>query len=115
MFLLPPSLSMPPKHSQENPSDPQPPKCHTCRSARNTQPDPGLPVKSESVPKILWDTNPQWTDHLVTYLAENVNICLKMFSDSTNQAKEEGCKKVHIVFLSLLLTSLWLITGLGCC
>src|SRR5258708_12352626 len=28
------------------------------------QPDPGLPVKSESVPKILWDTNPWWTDHL---------------------------------------------------
>src|SRR5258708_27715492 len=100
MFLLPPSLSMPPKCSQENPSDPQPPKRCTHCSAGNTQPDPGLPVKSESVPKILWDTNPWWTDHLVTYLAENVNICLKMFSDSTSQAKEEGCKKVHIVFLS---------------
>ena len=106
---------MPPKRSQENPSDPQPPKHRTCRSAGNSQPDPGLPVKSESVPKILWDTNPQWTDCLVTYLAENVDIRLKMFSDSTSQAKEEGRKKVRIVFLSLLPTSLLLITGLGCC
>ena len=43
---------------------------------------------------VQWKENTLWTDHLVAYLLENVSIQLKLFSDSTQEAQEEGQFKV---------------------
>ena len=43
---------------------------------------------------IQWKENTVWTDCLVAYLLENPNIQLKLFSDSTQEAHEEGWLKV---------------------
>ena len=43
---------------------------------------------------VQWKENNIWTDHLLAYLLENVNTRLKLFSDSTQEAQEEGRLKV---------------------
>ncbi len=39
---------------------------------------------------VQWRENSIWTDHLVAYLLDNVSVQLKPFSDSTQEAQEEG-------------------------
>ena len=43
---------------------------------------------------IQWKENSVWTDCLVAYLLENANVWPKLFSDSTQEAQEEGQLKV---------------------
>ena len=43
---------------------------------------------------VQWKENTLWMDHLVAYLLENVSVWLKLFSDSTQEAQEEGQFKV---------------------
>ncbi|KAJ7789339.1 hypothetical protein B0H14DRAFT_2300675, partial [Mycena olivaceomarginata] len=42
---------------------------------------------------VNWIQNPHWTRIAITYLSENPVFRLKMFSDSTADAKQEGRKK----------------------
>ena len=39
--------------------------------------------------QVNWVKNPHWTDKLVTYLCENPTFRIKLFSDSTADAKKE--------------------------
>jgi len=49
--------------------------------------------------KILWDLNKHWTDQLIEYLSDNLDVQLKMFSDSTKDARKESHRKVSSVIL----------------
>src|SRR5260370_12195994 len=49
-----------------------------------------------SLCKVLWQSNLHWTDTLVTFLSENPETCLKLFSDSVKTAKTQGHAKVWI-------------------
>ncbi|KAF8322355.1 uncharacterized protein EI90DRAFT_2912648 [Cantharellus anzutake] len=54
-------------------------------------------AKSESrPPKIQWDSNERWTYRLIDYLSNNLDVRLKMFSDSVKDAKKQSRKKVSI-------------------
>ncbi|KAJ3562020.1 hypothetical protein NP233_g9832 [Leucocoprinus birnbaumii] len=44
---------------------------------------------------IIWEKNPAWTWNTINYLTNNPAFCIKLFSDSTSQAKSEGCWKVN--------------------
>ena len=46
--------------------------------------------------KVLWQSNLHWTDTLITFLSENPETHLKLFSDSVKTAKTQGCAKVWI-------------------
>ena len=60
-------------------------------SRSSTKADAQPPKATRSV---QWRENIIWTDRLVAYLLENVSIRLKLFSDSTQEAQEEGRFKV---------------------
>ena len=49
-----------------------------------------------SLRKVLWQSNLHWTDTLITFLSENPETHLKLFSDSVKTAKTQGCAKVWI-------------------
>jgi hypothetical protein len=54
-------------------------------------------IKSEPrTPKVQWDTNERWTEHLIEYLTNHLDVRLKMFSDSVKDARKESRKKVSI-------------------
>ena len=67
-----------------------------CASHSSTKAD-AQPAKATQ--PVQWKENTLWTDHLVAYLLENVSVWLKLFSDSTQEAQEEGQFKVcQIIF-----------------
>ncbi len=73
------------------PSDLQP-RHHSCASKA---PVPQPEVKPELCSaKILWDSNECWTDHLVDFFSNNLDIWFKMFSNSVKDARKESHKKV---------------------
>lgn len=43
--------------------------------------------------QVNWAKNPKWTDTLVEYLCDNPSFRIKLFSDSTAEAKKEGRAK----------------------
>ena len=43
---------------------------------------------------IIWDKYPEHTEHLLDYLDTHPDIAIKLFSDSTQAAKSEGCFKL---------------------
>ncbi|KAJ7191271.1 hypothetical protein GGX14DRAFT_407338 [Mycena pura] len=53
-------------------------------------------VISERKPRevVNWLKNPAWTDDLIAYLSENPLFRIKLFSDSTAEAKQAGRKKL---------------------
>ncbi|KAF8319506.1 uncharacterized protein EI90DRAFT_3020798 [Cantharellus anzutake] len=52
-------------------------------------------IKSEPrTPKVQWDTNERWTERLIEYLTNHLDVRLKMFSDSVKDARKESRKKV---------------------
>src|SRR5260370_38346913 len=81
------------------PALPAPTRCcsHSSKiSAINTE----INVKPEPhALKILWDLNKHWTDGLIEYLSDNLDVQLKMFSDSIKDAKKESCRKASSVLL----------------
>jgi hypothetical protein len=54
-------------------------------------------------PKIQWDSNERWTYCLIDYLSNNLDVWLKMFSDSVKDAKKQSCKKVSTATFHCLL------------
>ncbi|KAG6819195.1 hypothetical protein H0H93_014447 [Arthromyces matolae] len=44
---------------------------------------------------LQWDKNTDWTWKAINYLTEKPAFCIKLFSNSTSQAKTEGRKKVN--------------------
>ena len=88
---------MPPKQripEEATPAPLAPPRCHSHASkipATNTE----VNLKPEPhAPKILWDLNKHWTDQLIKYLSDNLDVQLKMFSDSIKDARKESHRKV---------------------
>ena len=51
--------------------------------------------KKERAAPVKWDNNKQWTHRAIDYLLENPSFRLKLFSDSTSNAKEEKRRKVQ--------------------
>ena len=53
--------------------------------------------KKEHAAPVKWDNNKhkQWTHQAIDYLLENPSFQLKLFSNSTSNAKEEKCGKVQ--------------------
>ncbi|KAJ3927019.1 MAG: hypothetical protein NXY57DRAFT_1109058, partial [Lentinula lateritia] len=49
--------------------------------------------KKERAKPIEWGDNPGWIRKAIQYLINNVEFCLKLFSDSTVDAKAEDRKK----------------------
>ncbi|KAF8990401.1 hypothetical protein BDQ17DRAFT_1255848, partial [Cyathus striatus] len=45
-------------------------------------------------PSLPWEKNKDWTVRALTYLTDNPTLRIKLFSDSTSKAKEEGRRKV---------------------
>ncbi|KAF6744798.1 hypothetical protein DFP72DRAFT_784611, partial [Ephemerocybe angulata] len=45
-------------------------------------------------PSIPWDKHIEWVQAAIRYIQENPTFRLKLFSDSTGEAKAEGRKKV---------------------
>ncbi len=44
--------------------------------------------------RIVWDKFPEWTEHLLDYLDTHTDVTIKLFGDSTQAAKSEGCSKL---------------------
>ncbi|KAF8867535.1 hypothetical protein CPB84DRAFT_1698795, partial [Gymnopilus junonius] len=44
---------------------------------------------------VEWDKHKEWTSKAITYLINNPTFCIKLFSDSTSDAKEENRCKVQ--------------------
>ena len=51
--------------------------------------------KKECAAPVKWDDNKQWTHQAIDYLLENPSFWLKLFSNSTSNAKEEKRHKVQ--------------------
>lgn len=70
------------------------------RKARAPNEDDTEPGKDAKVPAakrddpILWERNSVWTWAAINFLTENPAFRIKLFSDSTAQAKAEGRRKV---------------------
>ena len=47
-------------------------------------------VRDTCPPKIQWDFNEWWTDHLIEYLSNNPDVCLRMFSDLVKDTRKES-------------------------
>src|SRR5258708_34864458 len=96
-FTSPPWHHMHPKQripEEATPAPLAPPRHHSHASkipATNTE----VNLKPEPcAPKILWDLNKHWTDRLIEYLSDNLDVQLKMFSDSIKDARKESHRKV---------------------
>jgi hypothetical protein len=44
--------------------------------------------------RIVWDKYPKCTERLLNYLDMHPEVAIKLFSDSTQAAKSEGCSKL---------------------
>lgn len=53
------------------------------------------PSKKARAPKIEWNKHPEWTTSAIEYLTNEPTFRLKLFGDSTTEAKDEGRKKVQ--------------------
>lgn len=53
------------------------------------------PEKAERAKPLKWEDNKEWTQHAIAHLLANVKFRLKLFSDSTTDAKEQGRRKVQ--------------------
>ena len=42
-----------------------------------------------------WKNNQTWTQHAIEYLTEKPHFRIRLFSDSTSEAKAEGCNKMQ--------------------
>jgi hypothetical protein len=51
-------------------------------------------TKAKKPDPLKWQNNCHWTDTLVEFLSNSPDFCAKLFSDSTENAMKEGCKKV---------------------
>ena len=51
--------------------------------------------KKERAAPVKWDDNKQWTERAISYPIENTSFRLKLFSDSTSNAKDEKRRKVQ--------------------
>lgn len=69
---------MPPKSTRKVASDPQPPDATS-----------NVKVKKVRAPEIKWAQYNQWTWDLLHYLEDNPDFRIKLFSDSTKDAKAE--------------------------
>ncbi|KAG8750707.1 hypothetical protein FRC12_012757 [Ceratobasidium sp. 428] len=49
---------------------------------------------AERAKPVQWDKNPEWADKVIEYLTNNPKFRAKLFSDSTQEAKEENRPKV---------------------
>jgi hypothetical protein len=54
-----------------------------------------LKDKKERAAPVKWDDNKHWTQRAINYLFENASFRLKLFSDSTSNAKDEKRRKVQ--------------------
>lgn len=51
-------------------------------------------TKKKREPNISWEKNPKWTDLLVAFLLDNPGFRIRLFSDSTVEAKSAGRAKL---------------------
>ena len=104
---------MPPKRKNPEEGSTAPSQRRSARRSHTTKDGESAAVsavkaetKSEPrTPKIQWDPNERWTDRLIEYLTNHLDIRLKMFSDSVKDAKKESRKKVSLQhdYLTLII------------
>ncbi|KAJ7195660.1 hypothetical protein GGX14DRAFT_474648 [Mycena pura] len=78
-----------------------PPKARKSRATAQAQADDSSDVEVTSTTKakktretVNWIKNPNWTDDIITYLSEDPAFRIKLFSDSTADAKQDGRRKL---------------------
>ncbi len=91
---------MPPKQKDPEEASSAPLQKHCSHASKTPVVNPEAKLEPWA-PKIQWDLNECWTDHLIEYLTENLDVWLKMFSDSVKDARKESCKKVCFSVLML--------------
>ena len=51
---------------------------------------PAVKKKKGHMKPIEWNKNKGWITLAINYLNQNLNFCMKLFSNSTSEAKQEG-------------------------
>ena len=68
--------------------------------------DPIIPISPSSKPEdkpekktrakpLKWEDHPSWTERAIQHLIENPRFRIRLFSDSTSNAKEQNRKKIQ--------------------
>jgi hypothetical protein len=90
------------KSDVADPLPPNPPRPKREKRAPAQEPTPESTItttktENEASRRVLWLSNPRWTDRLVAFIIENPNIRLKLFGDSTKVAASEDRPKADSV------------------
>jgi hypothetical protein len=66
----------------------------TASDSELEEPAPDSPLTLKVPARIVWDKYPERTERLLDYLDANPDVAIKLFGDSTQTAKQEGCSKM---------------------
>ncbi|KAH9907673.1 uncharacterized protein B0H18DRAFT_828779, partial [Fomitopsis serialis] len=62
---------------------------------KEPNPTPSQPPKRTKEKDISWDKNPAWIHTAISFLTQNPELRIKLFSDSTQKATKDGRKKIQ--------------------
>ncbi|KAJ7198689.1 hypothetical protein C8J57DRAFT_1634962 [Mycena rebaudengoi] len=87
-------MANPPKSAPRKKKKPKPAKAVEPSDDSDSELEESTTGKKKARCTVNWVKNPQWTELLITYLCENPSFRIRLFSDSTAEAKKAGRQKL---------------------